>query len=375
MKKRGFTLVELLVVIAIIGILIALLLPAVQAAREAARRMQCTNNLKQFGIALHNYHDVNQAFPCRQIDRYIGGNQYWGGMYPLLPYMEQGPAYDGVTNEVRTNSRHSAFGYADSPILRSVRLPDLACPSDAHANQVYECVSDGQTHYTCGSSIMFSVADLTVGANSDLASSTYYDCSAKRNRSLFHFNHWSNLSYVLDGTSNTIAASESLAAENCLADQPPRTLGGSLSAAAIMGSGNEFYNNGGFNTSRLMPYNCMNVRDPGSPKLIQTPNRSLRGQRFAVGLLSVIAFNTILPPNSPSCLRTTDYMNFGIFSASSNHSGGVNGCMADGSVRFFSDTIDCGNLSTDQYVNYGAESPYGVWGALGTANAGETKTL
>ncbi|MDO5581117.1 MAG: DUF1559 domain-containing protein [Planctomycetia bacterium] len=377
-KPFGFTLVELLVVIAIIGILIGLLLPAVQAAREAARRMQCSNNMKQFGIALHNYHDVYQAFPCREIEK-LFGNKYWGGMYPLLPFMEQATAYTGITNEALTNTRHSAFGYEDAPILREARFSALACPSDPNSNKAYECVNpaDSRVHVSTGSNIVFSVADITVGAISDPASSTFYDATAKRNRTMFHFNHWSNMSYILDGTSNTIAASETLAAESCSADAAlaPKKLGGALSLAAAMGSGSEFYTGVGYNTSLLKPYNCLNVRESGEPKLIQSPSRSLRGQRFAVGVLSVCAFNTILPPNSPTCLRSSDIMNFGIFSASSNHSGGVNGCMADGSVRFFSDTIDCGDLSADHLVNYGVKSPYGVWGALGTICGGEVKSL
>ena len=103
-QRRGFTLVELLVVIAIIGILIALLLPAVQAAREAARRSQCTNSLKQLGLALQNYHDVNKVFPYRK-----GGTSYaskwdgWesnyerkSGFIPLLPFMEQTPMYERI---------------------------------------------------------------------------------------------------------------------------------------------------------------------------------------------------------------------------------------------------------------------------------------
>ena len=100
-RRRGFTLVELLVVIAIIGILVALLLPAVQAAREAARRMQCTNNLKQLGLAVHNYHDTYKRLPAR-----AGGtqgptnldNQGWlSGWIVLLPFYEQTPMYDRIT--------------------------------------------------------------------------------------------------------------------------------------------------------------------------------------------------------------------------------------------------------------------------------------
>ena len=100
-RRRGFTLVELLVVIAIIGILVALLLPAVQAAREAARRMQCTNNHKQLGLAVHNYHDTYKSLPAR-----AGGtqgptnldNQGWlSAWIVLLPFYEQAPMYEQIT--------------------------------------------------------------------------------------------------------------------------------------------------------------------------------------------------------------------------------------------------------------------------------------
>src|SRR5206468_7651117 len=98
MRRRGFTLIELLVVIAIIGVLIALLLPAVQAAREAARRSQCTNNLKQLGLALHNYHDANQAFPSGKAgnDASAAGNDSsaTSGWVSVLPQMEQGPLFN-----------------------------------------------------------------------------------------------------------------------------------------------------------------------------------------------------------------------------------------------------------------------------------------
>ena len=120
-RRRGFTLVELLVVIAIIGILVALLLPAVQAAREAARRTQCLNNLKQLGLALHNYHDTYQAMP-------------YGGQYPvtsknwrvsLFPFMEQGVIYD----QLDMNSSFLAPYTGTNVVLRNLKVPNWNCPS------------------------------------------------------------------------------------------------------------------------------------------------------------------------------------------------------------------------------------------------------
>ncbi|MDR0870294.1 MAG: DUF1559 domain-containing protein, partial [Planctomycetaceae bacterium] len=111
--KRGFTLVELLVVIAIIGVLIALLLPAVQAAREAARRMQCQNHFKQLGIALHNYHDTNKAFPAG-MSHYFGFNQNVnttgcpcnGPIVFLLPFMEQNATFDLFTEAAKNSGKN-----------------------------------------------------------------------------------------------------------------------------------------------------------------------------------------------------------------------------------------------------------------------------
>src|SRR5881227_396026 len=97
-RRRGFTLIELLVVIAIIAVLIALLLPAVQAAREAARRIQCTNNLKQLGLAAQNYHDINNAFPSGSYTTLAGGkgNENFSCFVRMLPFMEQTPTYNSV---------------------------------------------------------------------------------------------------------------------------------------------------------------------------------------------------------------------------------------------------------------------------------------
>lgn len=125
---RGFTLVELLVVIAIIGILIALLLPAVQAAREAARRSQCSNNLKQIGLALHNYHDINKAFPNTYCA--IGGwatDNYRGSMMTrLLPFIEQTALYDAIDFRIGTDGQLVAPGGAQ---IRQQTIPGFVCPS------------------------------------------------------------------------------------------------------------------------------------------------------------------------------------------------------------------------------------------------------
>ena len=120
-RNRGFTLVELLVVIAIIGILIALLLPAVQAAREAARRAQCTNNLKQLGLGLHNYHDTYSTFPSGGWDRDTENGLGW--LVAILPYIEQQPLYDQIDfKSIRIVDNANVF-------LNAVKIPGYLCPS------------------------------------------------------------------------------------------------------------------------------------------------------------------------------------------------------------------------------------------------------
>ena len=135
-KRRGFTLVELLVVIAIIGILVGLLLPAVQAAREAARRMSCSNNLKQFGLAMLNYESAHKSFPYGSFPHQAPG---WGNTYSqgsqmvkLLPFMEQTALYNARSGSafrkcsIRSNCRHSASGSALMSV-RKIRRVSCAC--------------------------------------------------------------------------------------------------------------------------------------------------------------------------------------------------------------------------------------------------------
>lgn len=192
-RKRGFTLIELLVVIAIIAILIALLLPAVQQAREAARRTQCKNNLKQLGLALHNYHDVHKMFPPSVIfapDANLSGpgdGRSW--LFQLLPYFEQANLYNAADLSVPTNL---------DPVS-SERLAALACPSDPNSNTVISFGQDmGMTSY------------LGNGSHRGIGSSQFfYDCGPVADlTSGTIIRRGVRMRDITDGTSNTFLAGE-----------------------------------------------------------------------------------------------------------------------------------------------------------------------
>ncbi len=192
-QSQGFTLVELLVVIAIIGILIALLLPAVQAAREAARRTQCGDNLKQIGVALQNYHDVNRSFPTMTV---FGG----GGSSPqpayhhtwltaLLPYMEQQPLYE------RTNKMTWAWG---QPIMGTI-LPVLKCPSDSdYPNDTSGTWGLAITNYAGSEGYHWWTSAYNV-----LGDNVTRDYSG-----VFSEDQWNRIADIPDGTSNVVAVAE-----------------------------------------------------------------------------------------------------------------------------------------------------------------------
>jgi prepilin-type N-terminal cleavage/methylation domain-containing protein/prepilin-type processing-associated H-X9-DG protein len=185
-RERGFTLVELLVVIAIIGILIALLLPAVQAAREAARRSQCSNNLKQLALALHMYHDTYKVFPPEMINRSGGTNRLWGWGSLILPFVEQKPLYDTILpgNGPNNDSILPAANYAwNGEMLLREQIAAFRCPSSGGEvnNPFYPYPTGAQldrqyanSNYTCNQQVIryrtyvpevFSMAHITDGTS------------------------------------------------------------------------------------------------------------------------------------------------------------------------------------------------------------------
>lgn len=351
--RRAFTLVELLVVIAIIGILIALLLPAVQAAREAARRSQCSNNLKQLGLALHNYHDSNKAFPSlgqgtdcsgctRERDSTYG---HMSGLVVMLPYLEQTPLYDKFSSP---NSGYQAWGpvpwYGWNFAPHHDQPTSVLCPSDSESGRTVDL---GQAYWWQGdNSYIFSTGDDVIT----------YSRGQRRPRGLFGENSFITFADIKDGTSNTIAMSEAVVNKQ----NGARTTRGNY--VQDMGEG----------ILRANPSACLAYKGSGDTISASAPGiGSLRGVNWPWGCVVNSGFCTILPPNSIGCKGgPSEWGEDHVLPPDSYHPGGVNVLLADGSQRFISETINSGNLAAPAVRS--GPSPYGVWGALGSRDGGET---
>jgi len=210
--RNGFTLVELLVVIAIIGVLVALLLPAVQAAREAARRMQCGNNLKQIGLALHNYHDTYRQFPSGYVVDLTSGvtanAESWGWAALTLPFLEQSNLHDRLGITQRSLQALFATGNG-SRALWETSLNSFICPSDSgysapgrvHANRNF---NDGT-----GATLGGLTAPVLPGLSNYPGVAGHRDVvGVTANTGIFYGNSGVRIADVLDGTSNTFAVGE-----------------------------------------------------------------------------------------------------------------------------------------------------------------------
>ncbi len=410
---RGFTLVELLVVIAIIGILIGLLLPAVQAAREAARRMKCSNNIKQLCLGMHNYIDAYGAIPAYSGNITAGDDNYMkngesdahierdtvGWQITLLPFIEQNAMYESLKEEGWGTVMWPVDDYLlYYPEAMTEQVPCYVCPSDGVAQSHTEKDVCFLGYRVCLGDRMCSEDNLDLGGNFKADSSVY--------RGPFTFSDWVPLSGVKDGTSNTLSFSE-----RCI--EPNNRNSRSIFTTVLQLQGPHNWNYDTLeNPSMILARAKGREVEAAENEIVITDKGATEGSErnfgrtIHMGHHMWTTFSTILPPNAPAYFGGSDWNPTklwrncgGMATPSSYHTGGVNVGMMDGSVRFVSNNVDTGDLTapnvrrapptkyarnpgTDPYGHDtdfeplgGGKSPYGVWGAMGTRAGGESKSL
>ena len=386
-NRSAFTLVELLVVIAIIALLIALLLPAVQYAREAARRMWCVNNLKQITLTVHNFHDTHNRLPAMTLDPIVTSLQlHRCGFFPLLlPYMEQQALYNAIMIPLPPDT----YEWNHTPMLNpagSVALPALLCPSDGtgrsrfraenrdtHGGRYYHSITN---YRGCRGDLLGNDADGMAYPNGPLHDAPQYNMPRSWLRA---YQYSGSFVIVTSGQSNTIAFSEGLIGRL----ENDGGIGGTYGDAVAAGI-EAYYDK--------VPALCLTVKGPNGQ--FRDPQQTWRGESHFLGGRvwennpDVVTFYALLPPNSPNC---GDIYSAWI-SASSRHTGGVNVSFLDGSVRFVSNSIETENLHHSVatqpgsvHVGYGIMFPgnppaypvdddgnrfsYGLWAELGAVNS------
>ena len=411
-RRSGFTLVELLVVIAIIGILVGLLLPAVQAAREAARRMSCSNNFKNIGLAVHNYHSAYKRLP-KQLGgtyRLVGNgqaartpaaagmagtgnnNHRLSWLVGILPFMEQQGLWELIVNpyEIPANDPgagmvFAAMGPAPDMGLGGANnhhgmnryepwlteIPTYRCPSDPGQG----LPAQGRTNYAA--CIGDAVRQTNIGPANDagVVNNGRSQRTRESCRGMFVPRQLMRFRDCLDGLSNTIMGGE---IKTDLGDRD---------------AGTDMLRSGGAFVQRANVIPCRGELDPERPRFWNPTLAAAvdiggaennRGYKWACGFNLFTGFQTILPPNSEICGSENANAAGGIASenvmtASSRHQGGAHILMGDGAVIFITDSIEAGDTNGETVRQNGigpylpgSKSPFGLWGALGTRASAET---
>jgi len=331
--------VELLVVIAIIGILVGLLLPAVQAAREAARRMQCTNNIRQLGLAAHNHESALKFLPPAYRGQQIGGApgyfDLWGTLALLTPYLEQTSVYNSIDLSKTMYQLTSPFGI-QAPLACQTRVPTFICPSDkgeSVCSNAYGIVGElTPTNYA------FCLGTGTTTGRTGWRGSPW-DADG-----VFFAQSKVRMTDIKDGTSNTIGASERILGE-----------GGEATTVATRAD---------IKPQTMFVHPGAETNDANCGSTLRTNFSQRRMYTWVAGEPRCTSYNHYYAPNdkiNPDCVANftgTDPVarssGHGLSTARSRHTGGVNAWYCDGSVRFVSDSVSMT-----------------IWRALATRTGGE----